>query len=150
MSTVRKRGLIGGAALAVAGLGAALVLTASAPAMARDDDDFGERCGAAADTTWQPLSAVSQKLEAEGYTEFLRVERDDGCYEVIARKGDAAPEKLWLNPASLEITGFSKIPPKHFRPHRHDRAGKDGGFHRHGDRNAPPPATEQQPKPQAN
>lgn len=146
MSTMRKRGLIGGTAVIAAGLGAVLLLSAAAPAMARDKDAFGEKCGAAADTSWQPLSALSQKLEGEGYTDLLKVQRDDGCYEVVARKGEERPMKLWLNPASLEVTGFSKIPPKHFRGGRH--GGKDGkAFRRHGERMAPPPAPAQQPQP---
>lgn len=125
MNPTRTRSLTRGVALTAAGLGTVLLLAAAAPAMARGSDTPGEKCGASQDTTWQSIGAVSQKLETEGYTDFLRIERDDGCYEVIARKGEARPIKLWLNPASLEVTGFSKIPPKHFRGGKGKHDGKD-------------------------
>ncbi len=146
MNPIRRNSLARGAILTVAGLGAVVMLAAAAPAMARGGDSFGEKCGAAQDTSWQSIGALAQKLEGEGYTDLLRVVRKDGCYSVIARKDEARPMKLWLNPASLEVTGFSKIPPKHFRggkgkhgfhgKHdrsdmhdrmgRHDRAGMQG------------------------
>lgn len=112
----------GMAALLVAGLGAALLLGAG-PAMAKGGPEVGERCGAGADTRWQSIAALSEKLEAEGYTDFLRVQRSRGCYDVIARKADERPLRLWLNPASLEVTGFSRI----MRP----RAGAGPRHHAH-------------------
>ena len=128
MTTTRKTSLKRGTALTVAGIGTAVLLAAAAPAMARGGDAFGEKCGSTADTEWQTIGAVSQKLETEGYTDFLRITRDDGCYEVVARKADERPMKLWLNPASLEVTGFSKIPPKAFRGHMgKGHHGKKGG-----------------------
>ena len=128
MTPTRKISLARGAVLTAAGLGTAVLLAAAAPAMAKGGGDFGEKCGSTADTSWQPITAVSQKLESEGYTDFLRIVRKDGCYQVVARKDEARPMKLWLNPASLEVTGFSKIPPK-----RHGFKGERMGGQRMGD-----------------
>lgn len=110
------------AGLLVVGLAAAMLLGAG-PATAKGGPQLGERCGAGADTQWQSIAALSEKLEAEGYTDFLRVQRSRGCYDVIARKSDERPMRLWLNPASLEVTGFSRM----LRP----RAGAGPRHHAH-------------------
>jgi len=156
------------AALLAAGLGAVLML-AAAPAMAKGGHATGERCGAAAGTDWEPIGAVSEKLEAEGYTDFLRIQRARGCYEVIARKPDERPIRLWVNPASLEVTGFSRM----WRPHasaghRHQmrmqrmdrhaagehrmkgawgRKGEPGMHRRHGAAPSVPGQVQEQPSP---
>ena len=76
---------------------ACALLAAAAPATASPGD-----CYTTSNATWLPIADVVTAAEAQGYS-ILKVEREDGCYEVYAKNKDGARVKLHLDPTSLKI-----------------------------------------------
>lgn len=77
---------------------AALIFTAM-PAKASD-----RHCDAASSQgSWLGLSALVGKLEAKGYRDIQKVERERRCYEVKALDAEGRQVKLAVDPVNGEI-----------------------------------------------
>lgn len=57
----------------------------------------------AAETQWLPLPKLLERLEAGGYRDIEKVERERGRYEVRATDRLGARVKLYLHPQSGEV-----------------------------------------------
>ncbi len=73
---------------------------------------------------WLSIGQVFDKLEAAGYRNIEKIERDHGGYEVkaIDRNGDRA--KLFVNPQTAEVV--NQAPPWSSRAGTQNRDMKDG------------------------
>jgi hypothetical protein len=54
---------------------------------------------------WQPLAAVTQLAEDNGWT-VRELEIDDGCYEIEARDAEGRWFEVTIHPATLEVIAF--------------------------------------------
>ncbi len=63
----------------------------------------GSSPAAAAQSNWMPIEQVQTRLEAAGYRDFSKIERDDGKYEVNAIDTEGRRVELKLDPVSGEI-----------------------------------------------
>ncbi len=78
---------------------AAALIFVAMPAKASD-----RHCdGATSQGSWLGLSALVGKLEAKGYRDFHKVERERRCYEVKALDAEGRQVKLAVDPVSGEI-----------------------------------------------
>lgn len=66
-------------------------------AFASDDD----RCDVKM-VDWQPVEALQQKLEADGW-KVNRIKTDDGCYEVYAIDDKGRRIEAYFNPKSFDM-----------------------------------------------
>lgn len=51
---------------------------------------------------WQPVEALQQKLESEGWT-IKKIKVDDGCYEAYAQDADGKRVEAYFDPKTLEL-----------------------------------------------
>lgn len=51
---------------------------------------------------WQPVKALQQKLEADGW-KVNRIKTDDGCYEVYAIDDKGRRIEAYFNPKSFDM-----------------------------------------------
>jgi hypothetical protein len=75
-------------------LGAFIATLAAAPAFASDLCSVPQ-------AEWQPKEALQKQLEADGWT-IKKINVDEGCYEVYAKKGDQRMES-YFNPKTFEV-----------------------------------------------
>jgi hypothetical protein len=75
-------------------LGALIATLAAAPAFA------GGLCSVP-QSDWQPKEALQKQLESDGWA-IKKINVDEGCYEVYAKKGDQRME-AYFNPKTFEI-----------------------------------------------
>ena len=83
-------------------IGASLIAggTAMLPAFAADS----RVAPAAAERQWLSIGEVHQKLEAAGYRNVEKIEREHGVYEARATDRNGARVKLHIHPQSGEIS----------------------------------------------
>ena len=74
------------------------VLSFSQPVLA--DSDRGGN--------WLPIPRLIEKLEAAGYRNFEKIEREDGRYEVRATNPQGARSKLLLDARTGEFVGAQR------------------------------------------
>lgn len=86
---------------------------------------FSQTSRADTDTSgnWLPLSGVIEKLEAAGYRNIEKIEREDGRYEVRATNGQGERSKLLLDARTGEIVA---------KPRAYERRSRQQS-ERHGD-----------------
>lgn len=51
---------------------------------------------------WQPVEALQQKLEADGW-KVRRIKTDDGCYEAYAVDDKGRRVEAYFNPKSFDL-----------------------------------------------
>ena len=61
------------------------------------------KTGAAADQTWLPIPQIHAKLEAAGYRNIEKIEREHGTYEVRATDQQGARVRLDVHPQTGAI-----------------------------------------------
>tara|TARA_R110002072_G_scaffold241713_2_gene400578 strand:- start:333 stop:611 length:279 start_codon:yes stop_codon:yes gene_type:complete len=66
-------------------------------AFASDDDSCDVKM-----VDWQPVEALQQKLEADGW-KVNRIKTDDGCYEVYAIDDKGRRIEAYFNPKSFDM-----------------------------------------------
>lgn len=79
----------------------------------------GESRGAAGERQWLSIGQIHDKLEAAGYRQIEKIERERGGYEARATDRNGERIKLHLNPQTGEIVGQRAR--KHGRGDRDDR-----------------------------
>lgn len=52
---------------------------------------------------WLPINQIIEKVEAQGYSNIIEIERDDGQYEVKASNSEGVMTKLYLDRETGEI-----------------------------------------------
>lgn len=62
-----------------------------------------ERRSSLTETHWLPLPKLIERLEAAGYRDIEKIERERGRYEVRATDRQGARVKLYLHPQSGEL-----------------------------------------------
>lgn len=72
--------------------------SATLPAFAQSDS-----AAAAAPANWMSIEQVNAKVQAAGYRDVEKIERDDGKYEVKATDAEGRRVELKLDPVSGEI-----------------------------------------------
>ncbi|WP_422022337.1 PepSY domain-containing protein [Pyruvatibacter mobilis] len=75
----------------------ALGIMGAGTAIASNDD----RCNVPM-ADWQPVEALQQKLEADGW-KVNRIKTDDGCYEVYAIDDKGRRIEAYFNPKSFDM-----------------------------------------------
>jgi Peptidase propeptide and YPEB domain len=56
-------------------------------------------------TAARSLGEVVNALEAQGYTDFREIERDDGRYEVEARNSEGKMVEVYVDTVTLKVVG---------------------------------------------
>jgi len=82
------------------------------PSIAGDARNASAPAGA----QWLPLGEIVRRLEAAGYRNIEKIEREHGVYEARATDRDGARVKLGIHPVTGEIT------PRASRGDRHEGA----------------------------
>lgn len=77
----------------------------------------GESRGATGERQWLSIGQIHDKLEAAGYRQIEKIERERGGYEARATDRNGERIKLHLNPQTGEIIDQ--------RARKHDRGDKD-------------------------
>lgn len=67
-----------------------------------------DRRSSLSDTQWLPLPKLIERLEAGGYRDIEKIERERGRYEVRATDRQGARVKLYLHPHSGELLDQSQ------------------------------------------
>jgi hypothetical protein len=62
------------------------------------------RAAPAAERQWLSIGQVHQKLEAAGFRNVEKIEREHGVYEARATDANGARVKLYINPQTGEVT----------------------------------------------
>ncbi len=84
-------------------IGIALGAASASFAPAFGDD---KRPAAAADRQWLSIPQIHQKLEAAGYRNIEKIEREHGSYEVRATNRDGERTKLYVHPQTGEVMDY--------------------------------------------
>lgn len=90
------------AAFASLVLGAALMAGGFLPVSSFADEH--RTGGASADRQWLTIGQVNQRLEAAGYRNIEKIEREHGIYEARATDPNGRRVKLHINPQTGEVT----------------------------------------------
>ena len=83
---------------AVAALAGWMLAAAPLPAQASD-----RHCERAAQGNWLGIGDLVSRLEAKGYRDISKVEREHRCYEVRASNAEGQRMKLVVDPTNAEI-----------------------------------------------
>lgn len=86
----------------LAALTAGIALGAASASFAPAFSDE-KRAAAAADRQWLSIPQIHQKLEAAGYRNIEKIEREHGSYEVRATNRDGQRTKFYVHPQTGEV-----------------------------------------------
>jgi hypothetical protein len=75
---------------------------------------------ALADRQWLSIPQIIEKLEAAGYRNIEKIEREHGNYEVRATNRDGKRSKLYVHPQSGEVMNYRQGE----RPRESDEGGE--------------------------
>ena len=69
------------------------------------DDKRAPAAAGSADRQWLSIPQIVDKLEAAGYRNIEKIEREHGNYEVRATNRDGRRSKLYVHPQTGEVIG---------------------------------------------